>query len=297
MSQVKNKSEFEVEVGGKKIKLVAKRPDAAIRQQADMVWSKAWGEYAQKGVLLETKLRDVVRAQGVWDDAKEQRLKEIDDRIAANEAKLPNADGKVRQKGLRLSDVREAAIQMRIDRAERVLLLTEVTRLRNNTAEGLAENDRFNYLVANCIVDSETGKKPHFKSVEDYKARGNDADAIAAATAFAALYYDHDPDFDKKLPENQFLLKYKMVDESLALINKDGHLVDTKGRLVDKNGHLINEAGEFIDEAGNRIDDAGLPVTGEEFGLEDDWSATPTTKTTEFVPAMVPPGESVVPAS
>jgi hypothetical protein len=258
VSTIRNKVEFEVEVGGKTLRLAARRPDQATRQQADMVWAKAWGDYSNAGVPLEVKLKDVLRRQGVWDDEKQKRLEEVDRRIAENEAKLPDAAGRVRQKGLRLADLRAAAVRMRMDRAERVMLLTEVTRLKSHTAEGLAENDRFNFLVSRCVVDAETGKKPFFSSPEDYKARGDEPASLAAAQAFANLYYDHDPDFDRKLPENAFLLKYKMCDESLAL-------VDPRGRRVDVDGRLVDEAGEPIAEA--------APEPAETFELEaDEWT-------------------------
>jgi hypothetical protein len=235
---MRNKVEFEVEKDGAKRTLSAVRPKQSVLAEADLVRSKRWGELARTpGVLLESALKDVVRQKGVWDDEKQKRLEEIDKRLAENEARLPDANGKVRQKGVRLSDLRKAAVQMRLDRMERVRLLSEFTSLRNNTAEGMADDERFNFLVSRCVVD-ERGN-PHFASLDDYKERAHEPDASAAATAVMQLLYDHDPDFARKLPENRFLLRYRMCREDLALTGPDGVLVDVDGKPVDEDGNPL----------------------------------------------------------
>jgi hypothetical protein len=105
-------------------------------------------------------------------------------------------------------------------------------------------------------VYSETGKT-YFSNYEDYLNRDDDPATGQAAGSLAMLLYNLDPDYEKKLPENQFLAKYNFVDEELHLVDKTGRRVDSEGRLVNKDGRYISEAGELIDIHGNRVNEEG----------------------------------------
>lgn len=250
-----NKKEFTVEKDGKEIKLSVVRPSQAIRQRSEIEYAKAWGSYAKEpGILLETALWDTLRKKKLWDDDRQNELNEIDKRMSESEKLLPDENGKVKQKGVTLSMARKAAIQMRVDRMKRVVLLSDVTKLRSNTAEGLSENSKFNYLVSQCVL-TDTGK-PYFNSLDNYLERANDKDAETAASEFANLYYDYNKDFDKGLPENAFLLKHKMCrDKDLALTNKNGDLVDVEGNPIDEKGDRLDKVKE----------------SDEVYEVEDDW--------------------------
>lgn len=245
MSQPRNKVEFTVTVDGKEIPLVAVRPDQSVRQAAELVRSKAWGEAAQKGITLEAKLKDLIRQQGLWDDEKQAELDAIDKRISDNERKLPDANGKVRVPGLKKSDIRQAAIQMRRDRGRRVELLEPVTSLKNNTAEGHAENARFNFMLTKCVLRRDWGRgdQPYFGSVEEFLERGRDADAAVCAEKFAELYYGTDPNWLQQLPENQFLVKYGLADPETLELLLDGKAVNADGTLVEP--EAVGPAPEF----------------------------------------------------
>jgi hypothetical protein len=91
-----------------------------------------------------------------------------------------------------------------------------------------------------------------------------------AASALAKIIYNLEDDYEKKLPENQFLAKYKFVDESLHLVDKQGRKVDVDGRLVDENGRYINETGQFVDRDGNLVDVDGNFIVDEKPFLDDE---------------------------
>lgn len=251
-----NKREFTVEKDGKTVNLAAIRPNQTVKQRAEIEYAKAWGAYLQeKGLILESALWDSLRKKNLWDEDKQKELDEIDKNLNECEDMLPDEKGKVKQKGVTLSKAREAAIKMRINRIKRVTLLSDFTKLKSNTIEGLSDNAKFNYLVSQCIVHADT-KKPYFESLQHYIERAEDQDAIKAASEFATLYYNFDPDFDKNLPENRFLLKYKMCrDGDLSLIDKQGNLVDVFGNKVNEDGTPF-----------------GKPLETEDFDVEDDWS-------------------------
>lgn len=253
---VVNKKEFTVDKDGKEVKLTVIRPSQAVKQRSEIEYSKAWGTYAKEpGILLETALWDTLRKKNLWDDDRQKQLDEIDKSMTENEKLLPDENGKVKQKGVTMSQARKAAINMRINRMKRVTLLSDVTKLRSNTCEGLSENSKFNYLVSQCTVYADTGK-PYFASLQDYLDRANDKDAETAASEFATLYYDYDKDFDKSLPENAFLLKHKMCNDKLSLTDKDGNLVDIEGNKIDDKGERLDKPKE----------------SDEVFEIEDDWN-------------------------
>ncbi len=74
-----------------------------------------------------------------------------------------------------------------------------------------------------------------------------------AADQFALLYYGLEPDYEKKLPENEFLLKYKYCRDDLRLVNPAGELIDLKGRRIDEKYYLLNADGKRVDEHGKLL--------------------------------------------
>jgi hypothetical protein len=194
--------------------------------------------------------------------------------------KLPellDGEKKLAKGGIQLAEAKNIALNMKKLREELRELISVKTNLDTHTAEGQADNARFNYLVSACTVYNET-KEPYFKNYEDYTNRSSDLVAILSAQQLAGMLYGLDNDYESKLPENKFLKTYKFVDDKLRFINKEGKLVDSEGRLIDDNGRFINEKGEFVDKNGNLVnkdgdyvvefspflDDSGKPISIEE---------------------------------
>jgi hypothetical protein len=142
---------------------------------------------------------------------------------------------------------------MKVVRDEIRDLISVRTSLDNHSAEGQADNARFNYLVSVCVVYNDT-KEPYFKNMEDYLNRATDPVALIGAQNLANMLYGLDNDYESNLPENKFLKKFKFVDDKLRLIDKKGRLIDSEGRLVDDQGRFIDDQGNFVDKYGNRVD-------------------------------------------
>lgn len=254
-----NKKIFKVTLDGKEVELAVKKPDLQTQRKGQFIYSRevcrlVRSEDGESGALVRPALDKVMRQQGLWDDDKQKRWDELNQRLLNNEKKLKQGQ----KSGLKtLSAAKEVAIQMRRDRYELRQLLMDRQQLDANTAEGQAENTRFNYFVANSTVYNDTGK-PVFKNEEDYLSRAGEPMAQEAARHFGQLYYGLDDDFEKGLPENQFLLSKKLVRESdLHLVDKDGNLVDAIGRRVNEKGYLVNEKGEPIDQDGDPLTEDG----------------------------------------
>ena len=240
------------DIDGKKKTVYVRTPNAAINKQAQLIYNRAFRDALQSGAILRQKLDDILREQDVWNDEKQEQYDEIVTRLNENEKSLNSG-------GIKLSEAVELAKEMRQKRDEFRLLVSERTVIDANTAEGKADNARFNCLIQSCLVD-ESGTTI-FSTVEEYENSAAHPFAVEGARLLAEQLYGLDKDYDKTLPENEFLSQYKFVNEDLKFINKEGALIDEEGRLVNEDGRFIDydEDGEiyFVDIDGNRLTEDG----------------------------------------
>lgn len=241
--------EFTATIGDKEIEFTVVSPSLKDRKEADKIYNNAFTEALQSKAVVRARLDDLLVDQGLWDENKQQKFDTLQKNILDNEKKLA-------QGGIPLKAAREIALEMRKDRAQMRELISVKTNLDTHTAEGHADNAKFNYLVYACTLNKETQTK-YFNSYEDYMERSSEEVAVLAAQNLANMIYGLEANYEHKLPENEFLINYKFVNKDLRFINKEGKLVDEEGRLVDESGRFINEAGEYVDKYGNPVDSEG----------------------------------------
>ena len=265
--------------GDKKVVAVVD-PTAKDRNEAQLHYLKAFRKALENGAILRQKLEDYLRDQKIWDEEKETRYSEIVKEIAEGERQLSKG-------GIKLIEAKDIALNMRDCRNEFRVLVSERTSMDANTAEAQADNASFNYLVYSCTVDPNSGKQI-FDSLDDYEENADEPFAARAAATLADKLYQLDPDYEKGLPENKFLIQYKFADNKLRLLNNDGKLVDEDGRLLNDDGRYINEDGNLIDVDGNLVDEEGefvadfVPFTdddGKPIVLEEEKKETPKKRT------------------
>ena len=278
MAKAKNRFKVESEdlKGNKKV-VFFKLPDTQITKEGQLAYNKAFREALQSGAILRQRLSQVMTEQGLWDEQKEaEYIKVLED--------ISDLEKTLQKGGISLSDARHIAIEMRQKRAEFRALIAERSSMDNNTAEGQADNERFSHLVYKCLLD-EKGKAL-FTSKEHYESFAAEPYVTSAASQLAEKLYGLDPNYESNLPENKFLTDYKLADESLRLVNKEGHLIvideegnerliDEDGRYVayedsgekyfiDVNGERVSEEGEYEIEFSPFLDDSGNPIVLEE---------------------------------
>lgn len=253
---------FNVTIDGKDTSFLIRSPSLQDQREATKVYNLSFSEALKAKAVVRAKLDDLLVDQGLWDAIKQAKFTELQSQILEGERKLAKG-------GISLSEAKNVALTMKKHREELRDLISVKTNLDTHTAEGQADNARFNYLVSACTVYKENNK-PYFSNYEDYTNRASDPVAIAAAQNLAGMLYGLDNDYEEKLPENKFLRQYKFVDDKLRLINKDGKLVDIDGRLVDDNGRFINEKGEFVDKDGNLVNADGDYIVDFKPFLDDD---------------------------
>lgn len=253
---------FKVELDGTEKEFLVRNPSLQDQREAQKVYNQAFTDAVKSKSVVRAKLEDLLKDQGLWDDDKQIKFDTLQRELLDGEKKLAKG-------GFSLSQARELALRMKTVRDEIRSLVSVRTSLDNHSAEGQADNARFNYLVSACVVDNET-KQPFFASMEDYLNRSGEEVAILGAQHLANMIYGLDNDYEHNLPENKFLKKYKFVDSNLRLVNKEGQFVDSEGRLVDESGRYIDKDGNFVDRFGNIVDADGEYVVDAEPFLDDE---------------------------
>lgn len=244
-----NLKTFSITLDNKTVELMVRLPSLQDQREATKIYNQAFTEALKSKAIVRAKLDDLLVEQGLWDNSKQAQFTELQNKILEGERQLAKG-------GIKLAEAKNIALGMKKNREEIRDLISVKTNLDNHTAEGQADNARFNYLVSACTIYADS-KEPYFKNYEDYNNRSSDPATILAAQNLANMLYGLEENYENKLPENKFLKDYKFVDDNLKLINKEGKLIDEDGRLIDSNGRFINENGQFVDKDGNLVNESG----------------------------------------
>ncbi len=293
----KEKRELErsikVDLDGKMVKIVVKRPGNRISNDAQRKGALVWTQCVREGVMTKRELKKYMQEQGVWNEDKDENEQKILDKISALEKELylGTKAGKIRA-----SKGKEIAVDMRRERIKLRDLLSERIGLESNTAESLSDNVRFDYMVSQCTY-YENGDKV-YKDIDDYDQKSDDPVAFHAASALAEMIYTVDSNFERKLPENKFLQKFNYVNDDLSLINEDGNTVDIEGRIINEDGHYLDTEGRRTDQDGHLLDEDGAYIPQITYlddkgkPIRDKKPAKPKAKTEESKPKEVDEAES-----
>jgi hypothetical protein len=258
-----------VTVDDKELTLVVSQPNDKQETDADIYSSQVFAKLAREknedgspAYMVRAKLDEFLRDCGIYTEKDFNNLSDIADRINSLESKL--YAGQMSKK-----EGRKLAVQLRIARYELLVLLNRKAAYDVNTIEHHCQNARMDYLITECIR-LEDGSKI-FKSVADYKT---DTDIkphiLPCITKLASMVSSYDEDYEKKLPENKFLIKYGFCNEALDLVDPE------TGKRVNEDGDFVNEDGELIDADGNVVDALGNKADRElgDF-FDDEEVATP----------------------
>lgn len=253
---------FKTTVDGVEKEFLVRSPSLNDQREAQKVYNQAFTDAIKSKSVVRAKLDELLQDQGLWNDEKQKKFTELQKELLDGEKRLAKG-------GFGINEAKDLAIKMKVTRDEIRDLISVRTSLDNHSAEGQADNARFNYLVSVCVVYNDT-KEPCFKNMEDYLNRSTEQVAILGAQNLANMLYGLDNDYESNLPENKFLKKYRFVDEKLRFIDKKGRLIDADGKLVDENGRYIDESGNYVDKFGNRVDAEGDYIVETQPFLDED---------------------------
>lgn len=252
---------FKATVDGVEKEFLVKSPSLENQREAQKVYNQAFTDAIKSKSVVRAKLDDLLEDQGLWNDEKQAKFTSLQKELLDGEKRLAKG-------GFSLNEAKDLAIHMKKVRDDIRDLISVRTSLDNHSAEGQADNSRFNYLVSVCVVYNDT-KEPYFSNLEDYLNRSTDEVAIKGAQNLANMLYGLDNDYESNLPENKFLKKFRFVDDKLRLVDKKGRLIDKDGRLIDESGRFIDENGNFVDKYGNPVDKDGDYIVEQQPFLDD----------------------------
>jgi hypothetical protein len=240
---------FKVTIEDKEQTILVRSPSLDDQREGQKAYNQAFTDAVKSNSVVRAKLDDLLESQGLWNDEKQAQFTLLQKQIADGEKRLQKG-------GFSLNEAKDLAVKIKGFRDEIRDLISVRTSLDNHSAEGQADNARFNYLVSACVVYNDTKEKV-FTNLADYIDKSSEPVAIEGAQILANMLYGLDNNYETNLPENKFLKKYKFVDEELRFVDKKGRLIDGEGRLIDEDSRYIDEAGNFVDKYGTKLKDDG----------------------------------------
>jgi hypothetical protein len=263
--------EFEsIDVNGSPVKLMVRSPQHDDYEESNRVYAAKVAslvrEKGNKKLLLRQEVDKFLRDSGIWTNKDEQDIISLQKEVETFLTKL-------RKGGDKLSKGRELAIKIMDKRKEMVQILSKKQFLDDTTIEALAESEKNDYLIYKCCVFADTGKN-YWETFEDMKSDKLSDVYYDASTAASSVFYNIDPEFEKSLPENKWLLKYNFIDEKLNYLDrKTGERVDRDGRpikqlLEDAENKVRNLTGDIIEQEAYIDDETNEPVLIEQKTVE-----------------------------
>ena len=203
----KNKKAEVFEYNGKNYCIL--NPTSQVNEDASMEYNRIFSKALRSGALLRESLDTFMREQNLWDDERQEEytryLKEITEK-----------EGLLKLGGIKISEAKQLAIEIRALRAISRMMIEHKNSLDVNSAQGQAENARFNYLLINCLVYNDADENGKFKRVyelmDDFNNdESSDSVGVEAAGIFARIYFGLEQDYEHNLIENKFLREYKFA--------------------------------------------------------------------------------------
>lgn len=217
-----NKIKFTIKRDGQDIELAVVNPTSEQRTYSKIEYNKAVRKALEAGQLLRAKLDDYIEKQNLWDKEAQEKDEELVNKLEGLVKKL-NAGG------IKKSEGRDLAIQIKLTRNELIRHRMVKTQLDNITVEAFGEQAQFDYLVSVCTVYNDSGEV-YFKSLDEYRSSDH---GFEAANYLSNLLYNIQA-LEESLPENKFLKRFSFVNDQFELVNEKGELIDLDGKVIVK---------------------------------------------------------------
>ena len=197
---------------------------------------------------VDTHLKD----RNIWNEKLQAEYDAVQSEVIEKTQRLERG-------GIKLSEARDLAIEISEQRQQLVSMLVDRSDIDNLTCEGQADNERFNFLFANCLVYNDTEEKVYPDGLEGYMKNTSTDVAVKGATEFYYLMSNSES-LDDQLPENRFLKKFNFVDDDMRFLERGtDRLITKEGKYIDENGFYIayNDDGTtyHVDTDGNQVED------------------------------------------
>ena len=228
------------------------RPSLQLLNEANKLRSKLFTQLFESGTMLRQQVDTHLKDRNIWNEKLQAEYDAVQSEVIEKTQRLERG-------GIKLSEARDLAIEISEQRQQLVSMLVDRSDIDNLTCEGQADNERFNFLFANCLVYNDTGEKVYPDGLEDYMKNTSTDVATKGATEFYYLMSNSES-LDDQLPENRFLKKFNFVDDDMRFLERGtDRLITKEGKYIDENGFYIayNDDGTtyHVDTDGNRVED------------------------------------------
>ena len=228
------------------------RPSLQLLNEANKLRSKLFTQLFESGTMLRQQVDTHLKDRNIWNEKLQAEYDAVQSEVIEKTQRLERG-------GIKLSEARDLAIEISEQRQQLVSMLVDRSDIDNLTCEGQADNERFNFLFANCLVYNDTGEKVYPDGLEDYMKNTSTDVATKGATEFYYLMSNSES-LDDQLPENRFLKKFNFVDDDMRFLERGtDRLITKEGKYIDENGFYIayNDDGTtyHVDTDGNQVED------------------------------------------
>lgn len=267
---------FKASVGGVEREILVREPKAEEIKESAKVRSKAFFKAIQDGLMFSKDTMELIRKTALTPE-KSKEMTDLYKELAEKEEIL------TKKRNLKLGGPDNSDENTMFRVAMRCLdirnkltdLNTPFAEAQQNSVEGMAENERLNYLLYATTVYKDSGERV-FSSYEDFdkstvRTSQNEEKYIIATRAMVIYQMKLLNDFQKGIdsnPENAFFKRFKFINEKGRFINKDGKLVNSAGEFLDEDGNLKDEQKPVIEKPAPFLDNDGNPIEDEEYKAE-----------------------------
>ena len=228
------------------------RPSLQLLNEANKLRSKLFTQLFESGTMLRQQVDTHLKDRNIWNEKLQAEYDAVQSEVIEKTQRLERG-------GIKLSEARDLAIEISEQRQQLVSMLVARSDIDNLTCEGQADNERFNFLFANCLVYNDTEEKVYPDGLEGYMKNTSTDVAVKGATEFYYLMSNSES-LDDQLPENRFLKKFNFVDDDMRFLERGtDRLITKEGKYIDENGFYIayNDDGTtyHVDTDGNQVED------------------------------------------
>ena len=228
------------------------RPSLQLLNEANKLRSKLFTQLFESGTMLRQQVDTHLKDRNIWNEKLQAEYDAVQSEVIEKTQRLERG-------GIKLSEARDLAIEISEQRQQLVSMLVDRSDIDNLTCEGQADNERFNFLFANCLVYNDTEEKVYPDGLEGYMKNTSTDVAVKGATEFYYLMSNSES-LDDQLPENRFLKKFNFVDDDMRFLERGtNRLITKEGKYIDENGFYIayNDDGTtyHVDTDGNQVED------------------------------------------
>lgn len=196
------------ELNNKSYKVI--EPTINIESAAKKIYMTEYNKALKNDSVPRDRLDDKLKELGLLSQEDYDKMDKLRDEI--DELIRPLKTG-----GIKLKEMKERAEKAQLLRLHLYSLINYRTKYDDLTAESVAEDAKFNFLVYSCLFDAE-GKKV-FNTYQDWENCTDSELLEKAASSMVEILYPDRGNFFSTLPENEFLVKYGFYNKDLTPID------------------------------------------------------------------------------